>query len=139
MQLKDYYQILNISYDASAEDIKKAFRRLALQYHPDRNPESVLEANERFKEINEAYEVLGDEHRRWQYDRLTNLSSYPRRTVSVEDIFNEDIGSSDSILEMLRRLAGMGFVAKGMGWGKPWGCGRRQGDQCRRQWRKDID
>jgi len=138
MQLKDYYQILNVSQDASAEEIKKAFRRLALQYHPDRNPENVREAGEKFKKINEAYEVLGDEHRRWQYDRLTSLSSYPQRTMAVEDIFNENIGS-DSILEMLRRLAGMGFVVKGMGWGNPWSCGRRQGGQCRRQWRQDID
>ena len=58
MQLKNYYQILNVSQGASAEDIKKAFRRLALQYHPDRNPENVREAGEKFKEINEAYEVL---------------------------------------------------------------------------------
>ena len=138
MQLKDYYQTLNISQDASAEDIKKAFRRLAMCYHPDRNPENTGEAGEKFKEINEAYEVLGDEHRRWQYDRLAGISSYARRTMAVEDIFNENIGS-DSILEMLRRLAGMGFVVRGAGWGKPWGCGRRQGGQCRRQWRQDID
>jgi DnaJ-class molecular chaperone len=138
MQLKDYYQILNVSQDASAEDIKKAFRRLALKYHPDRNPENVREAGEKFKEINEAYEMLGDEERRWQYDRLTSLSSYPRRTMAVEDIFNENIGS-ESVLEILRRLAGTGFVIKGTGWGKPWGCGRRQGGQCRRQWRQDID
>jgi DnaJ-class molecular chaperone len=138
MQLKNYYQILNVSQDASAEDIKKAFRRLALKYHPDRNPENVREAGEKFKEINEAYEMLGDEERRWQYDRLTSLSSYPRRTMAVEDIFNENIGS-ESVLEILRRLAGTGFVIKGTGWGKPWGCGRRQGGQCRRQWRQDID
>ena len=138
MQLKDYYQILNISQDASAEDIKRAFRQLAMWYHPDRNPENTEEAGEKFKKINEADEVLGDEHRRWQYDRLTSLSSYPRRTMAVEDIFNENIGS-DSILEMLRRLAGMGFVAKGMGWGKPWSCGRGQGGQCRRQWGQDIE
>jgi DnaJ-class molecular chaperone len=137
MELKDYYQILNVSQDASAQDIKKAFRRLALQYHPDRNPENVREAGEKFKEINEAYEVLGDEQKRWQYDRLTSLSSYPRRTIRVEDIFNEDI-EVDSILEMLRRVTGMGFVIRGTGWGKPWGCGRRQGGQCRRQWRQDI-
>ena len=138
MELKDYYQILNISRDASAEDIKKAFRRLALQYHPDRNQENVREAGEKFKEINEAYEALGDKHRRWQYDRLTSLSSYPRRTMTMEDIFNENVGS-ESVLEMLRRLAGMGFVVRGAGWGKPWSCGRRQGGQCRRQWRQDID
>ena len=139
MQLKDYYQILNVSRDASAEDIKKAFRRLASQYHPDRNPKNVREAGEKFKEINEAYEVLSDEQRRWQYDRLTNLSSYPRRTMTMEDIFNENIGS-ESVLEMLRKLVGMGFVVRGAGWGKSWGCGRRQGGgQCRRQWRQDID
>ena len=134
MWQSNYYQILGVSQDASAEDIKRAFRRLALQYHPDRNPENVREAGEKFKEINEAYEVLSDEHRRWQYDRLTSLSSYPRRTMAVEDIFNENIGS-DSILEILRRLVGMGFVVKGAGWGKLWGCGRRQDGQCRRQWR----
>ena len=137
MELKDYYQILGVSRDASAEDIKKAFRRLALRYHPDRNPENTREAGEKFKEINEAYEVLGDEQRRRQYDSLTRLSSYPRRTMAMEDIFNEDIGS-DSILEMLRRLAGLGFVVKAAGWGRSGGCGRRQGGQCRRQqwWRE---
>lgn len=138
MQFKDYYQILNVSQDASAQDIKKAFRRLALQYHPDRNPENVREAGEKFKEINEAYEVLSDEQKRWQYDRLTSLSSYHRRTMPVEDIFNKEMGA-ESILEMLRRVTGMSFVIRGTGWGKPWGCGRRQGGQCRRQWRQDID
>jgi len=132
MELKDYYQILGVSRDASAEDIKKSFRQLAMLCHPDRNPENAEEAEEKFKEINEAYEVLGDEKRRWQYDSLTRLSSYPRRTMAMEDIFNENIGS-DSILEMLRRLAGFGFVVKGAGWGRSWGCGRRQGGQCRRQ------
>jgi curved DNA-binding protein CbpA len=137
MQFKDYYQILNISQDASAQDIKKAFRRLALRYHPDRNPENVQEAGEKFKEINEAYEVLGDEQERQQYDRLTSLSSYHRRTIRVEDIFNEDM-STDSVLEVLRRMTNTSFVIRGTGWGKLWGCGRRQGGQCRRQWRPDI-
>jgi DnaJ-class molecular chaperone len=138
MQLKNYYQILNVSRDASAQDIKKAFRRLALQYHPDHNPENTWEAGEKFKEINEAYEILSDEQKRWQYDRLTSLSSYPRRTMPMEDMANEDI-EADSVLEMLRRMTGMSFVIRGTGWGKPWGCGRRQGGQCRRQWRQDID
>jgi DnaJ-class molecular chaperone len=137
MQFKDYYQVLNVSRDASAEDVKKAFRRLALQYHPDRNPENVREAGEKFKEINEAYEVLGDEQKRWQYDRLTSFSSSPRGTMPVEDIFDENIGV-DSVLELLRRMAGTSFIIRRTGWGKPWGCGRRQGGQCRRQWRQDI-
>ena len=55
MELKDYYQILNVSRDANAEEIKRAFRRLAMQYHPDRNPEDVRGAGEKFKEIYEAY------------------------------------------------------------------------------------
>jgi len=138
MELKDYYSVLGVSQDASAEDIKRAFRQLAMCYHPDRNPENTEEAGEKFKEINEAYEVLSDKQRKWQYDRLASLSSYPRRTMTMEDIFNENIGS-ESVLEMLRRLAGMGFVAKGMGWGKPWSCGRQQGGRCRRQWRQDIE
>jgi DnaJ-class molecular chaperone len=137
MELKDYYHIINVSRDANAEDIKKAFRQLAMRYHPDRNPENTEEAGKKFKEINEAYEVLGDEQKRWQYDRLASLSSYPRRTMPVEDIFIEDMGA-DSILEMLRRMAGMSFVVRGAGWRKPWGCGRRQSGQCRRQWRQDI-
>lgn len=137
MWQSNYYQILGVSQDASAEDIKRAFRQLAMCYHPDRNPENTEEAGEKFKEINEAYEVLGDEKIRWQYDRLASLSSYPRRTMVVEDILNENI-CSESVLEMLRRLAGMGFVVRGAGWGRSWGCGRRMGGQCRRQWRQDI-
>ena len=137
MLFKNYYQILNVSRAASTEDIKKAFRRLAFQYHPDRNPENHQESGEKFKEINEAYEVLGDEQSRWQYDRLANFSSYPRRTMPVDDILSRDM-EAGSILEILRRFAGVNFVMRRTGWEKPWGCGRRQGKQCRRQWRQDI-
>ena len=132
---RDYYEVLGVSRNATDEEIRKAFRKLAFKYHPDHNSEDW--AGEKFKEVNEAYEVLGDEQKRWQYDRLTSLSSYPRRTMPMEDMFNEDIGA-DSVLEMLRRMTGISFVIRGTGWGKPWGCGRRQGGQCRRQWRQDI-
>ena len=136
MDLKDYYSILGVNVNASTEDIKRAFRRLALQHHPDHNPENIKEAEEKFKEINEAYETLSDEEARWRYDSLTRLSGYSSRTMVEEDNFNGGMGS-DSVLEMLRRLAGLGFVVKGAGWGKSWGCGRRQGGQCRRQqWRE---
>ncbi len=68
MTEKDYYEILEVSKNASGEEIKKSFRRLAMQYHPDRNPgDKVAEA--KFKEINEAYEVLKDEQKRAAYDR----------------------------------------------------------------------
>lgn len=68
MTEKDYYEILEVSKTASAEEIKKSFRRLAMQYHPDRNPGNS-EAEAKFKELNEAYEVLKDEQKRAAYDR----------------------------------------------------------------------
>ncbi len=64
---RDYYDVLGVQRSASAEDVKKAFRRLAMQYHPDRNSEDGAEA--RFKEIGEAYEVLSDQEKRSAYDR----------------------------------------------------------------------
>ena len=68
MTEKDYYEILEVSKTASGDEIKKSFRRLAMQYHPDRNPGNK-EAEAKFKEINEAYEVLKDEQKRAAYDR----------------------------------------------------------------------
>ncbi len=68
MTERDYYEILEVSKTASGEEIKKAFRRLAMKYHPDRNP-GDKEAETHFKEINEAYEVLKDEQKRAAYDR----------------------------------------------------------------------
>lgn len=69
MPKKDYYEILGVSRDASESDIKKAYRSLALKYHPDRNP-GDKEAEAKFKEISEAYEVLSDPEKRARYDRF---------------------------------------------------------------------
>ena len=66
--MADYYQLLGVPRDASAEDIKKAYRKLALQHHPDRN-EGSKESEERFREVTEAYEVLRDSEKRALYDR----------------------------------------------------------------------
>lgn len=65
---KDHYSILGVSKDASADDIKKAFRDLAKKWHPDHNPNNKKEAEEKFKEISEAYEVLSNEDRRRAWD-----------------------------------------------------------------------
>lgn len=64
---KNYYQILELTQTATAEEIKKAYRRLSKKYHPDANPGN-MQAQERFQEISEAYVVLGDEKKRKEYD-----------------------------------------------------------------------
>ena len=63
---RDYYEVLGVSKDADAKEIKKAYRKLAMKYHPDKNPGDKA-AEEKFKEINEAYEVLSDENKRKMY------------------------------------------------------------------------
>ena len=66
---KDYYQVLGVSKDVSVKDLKKAYRKLARQYHPDQNPGDKA-AEEKFKSIGEAYAVLSDPQQRKQYDAL---------------------------------------------------------------------
>lgn len=84
MATRDYYDILGVSKKASDEEIKRAYRKLAMKYHPDRNP-NKKEAEERFKEINEAYAVLSDKEKRKQYD--TFGAEGFRQRFTQEDIF----------------------------------------------------
>ena len=94
---RDYYEILGLSKDASADDIKKTYRKLALKYHPDRNKEAGAE--EKFKEISEAYAVLSDSEKRSQYDRFGHAGIDGQ--YSAEDIFRgADFSGFGDIFEM---------------------------------------
>ncbi len=90
MTKRDYYEILGVPRDATQEEIKKAYRKKALQYHPDRNP-GDKEAEEKFKEAAEAYEVLGDPEKRARYDRYGHAGVKGNGSfaegMTIEDIF----------------------------------------------------
>jgi len=101
---EDYYDILGVDKDASKEEIKKAYRKKAKKYHPDKNPENTDEAREKFKKISEAYEVLADDEKRKRYDRYGkqgvkqefsgggfDWSDFSHRD-EVEDIFSDLFG-----------------------------------------------
>ena len=82
-QKRDYYEVLGVQKGASKDQIKDAYRKLALQYHPDRNKEAGAE--EKFKEISEAYAVLSDDQKRSQYDNLGHAdltNDTPKKTSS---------------------------------------------------------
>lgn len=93
MSKRDYYEVLNVGKDASADDIKKAYRKVAMQYHPDRNP-GDKGAEDKFKEAAEAYEVLSDSDKKAQYDRFghAGLNGNGRGfggASNMEDIFSQ--------------------------------------------------
>ncbi|MBD3378851.1 MAG: DnaJ domain-containing protein [Candidatus Omnitrophica bacterium] len=98
MPEKDYYKILGVSEDASQEEIKKVYRKLAVKYHPDKNP-GDKEAEENFKKISEAYYTLGDKKRRREYDNLRKMGG-----------FTGDFSSSQGFdfSEFLRQFSGGG-------------------------------
>lgn len=132
MEYKDYYKILGVERKASADDIRKAYRKLALKYHPDRNPGDKA-AEERFKDINEAYQVLSDSDKRARYDQLGSAySNWQGRgapgnfdwgqwtsrgaTVNMDDL-NEMFGGAggiDSFSDFFRSIfGGMGGASVG--------------------------
>jgi curved DNA-binding protein len=98
---KDYYGILGVPQNASDTEIKKAYRKLAMQYHPDRNPGKEKWSNEKFKEINEAYAVLGNPQKRRQYDQFGTVGN-------IGDIFGSP-STATTFEEMMRDLGGAGL------------------------------
>jgi len=111
MRKKDYYEILSVNRDASENTIKKAYRKLAMQYHPDRNPGKEKWANEKFKEINEAYAVLGDPEKRRQYDQFGTVGNIgdifgsPFTRTTFEDLM-KDFGKSNLEFGFLDNIFG---------------------------------
>ena len=97
MQKRDYYEVLDVNRGADADEIKKAYRKLAIQFHPDKNPDDK-EAEDKFREATEAYEVLRDPQKRQQYDRFGHAglegmgSNFGGFGVNVEEVFNEVFG-----------------------------------------------
>lgn len=75
MEYKDYYKVLGVEKKATQDEIKKAFRKLAIKYHPDKTKGDKA-AEEKFKEVNEAYEVLGDKNKRQKYDTMGDNYQY---------------------------------------------------------------
>jgi DnaJ-class molecular chaperone len=98
---KDYYGILGIPRNASDAEIKKAYRKLAMQYHPDRNPGKEKWANEKFKEINEAYGALGDPQKRKQYDQFGTVGN-------IGDIFGSPF-TRTTFEETMKDFGGAGL------------------------------
>ncbi|MDY6861908.1 MAG: J domain-containing protein [Thermodesulfobacteriota bacterium] len=114
MSSKDYYKILGVNKKANKEEIKKAYKKLALKYHPDRNPENK-EAEEKFKEISEAYAVLSDDEKRKQYDHFGSTKFHQH--FSKEDIFSgsdladlfKDLGFAGGGDDIFSKIFGKGY------------------------------
>ena len=105
---RDYYEILGISRNATQEEIKKAYRKLAFKYHPDRSPDDP-EAEQKFKEIGEAYQVLSDPQKRAAYDQFGHegLNNFGFNNFrSSEDIFEEFFSSFNDMFEDLFGFGG---------------------------------
>jgi DnaJ-class molecular chaperone len=129
MTHKDYYKILGLSVNASADEIKKEYRKLAMQYHPDRNHGKEEWANEKFKKINEAFSVLGDPEKRSLYDQfgtvgnISDIFGSQATRTTFEDVMQDFEGAGlgfgflDDTFGDLLKDKGFSFQRFGRGFG----------------------
>src|SRR5271156_3646537 len=122
---RDYYEILGVAQDASADQIKSAYRKAALQWHPDRNPANKTEAEENFRQASEAYSVLSDPEKRPVYDRFGHAGLGSRGF--------ETGGFNETIFEEFQDILGGMF-----GFEEAFGGGRRRGRGSRGQRGADL-
>ena len=116
--MKNYYSILGVSEGASQDNVKHAFRRLAMEYHPDRNPGNEEWAGRKFKEVNEAYAVLSDEERWGEYDRMrgagfAGVGYGPQyaggQYYSQEQVFTDAFTNPYMFQDLMRMFQGAGL------------------------------
>jgi len=132
---RDYYEVLGLGRDASTEDIKKAYRRLAVQHHPDKNPGNKA-AEEKFKELSEAYEVLADPKKRQMYDQFGHAAAQGAGGPGGFDFGG--FGGSGSVNDIFGDIFGDLFGAAGMGGGQR-GRGRRRTGRPGADLRTNVD
>lgn len=114
VQYDDYYQLLGVPRSASAAEIKKAYRKLARELHPDRNPENRAAAEDKFKKINQAYEILSDPEKRAQYDSLGHIPHGSNFRPPPDFQFNtEGFTSFGDLFEMLFNEGNLGSRGTG--------------------------
>ncbi|HOK39518.1 MAG TPA: molecular chaperone DnaJ [bacterium] len=109
---RDYYEVLGVSKDATIDEIKKAYRRLAIKYHPDKNPGNK-EAEEKFKEATEAYEVLSNPEKRAQYDQFGH-SAFSNANFNWDTVFTDfsDIFGDSPFSDIFETFFGGGFSSQ---------------------------
>jgi len=109
----DYYKILGLEKNATEKEIKKAYRKLALKWHPDKNPNNREEAEEKFKKINEAYSILSDKNKRNEYDN--GGMNFDFKGFNAEDIFKNFFGGKDPFSEFFKFDDDIGINFGGFG------------------------